>query len=282
MTIKEALSFYSQKLKISSTPIIDIEVILQFVLKKKKTYLYTYPEKKLNRVQEKNLRTLFNKRLKGMPIAYITEHKDFYGLNFLVNKNVLIPRPETEILVEEVLNYLKDNKSNSVADIGVGSGAIIVSLGVNTKNIKLYGTDISSDAIKLAKTNARKHKVLNKIKFLKGNLLSPLKSINPDVIVANLPYIEEKQKLSPKTTDTIGLKYEPKNALYGGSDGLKYYIKLFNQIKDYNFTPKALFFEIGHNQADSIQKLANKSLPNYKIQTKKDLCGLDRYVIITI
>ncbi len=290
MNIKQILKNYSQKLKAkSSSPILDVELLLTKTLNKPKEYLYKYPNKKLTANQLKKFKKLFNRRVKGEPIAYILGYQEFYKLNFMVNKNVLIPRPETELLVKQVIKYCKSRISNlksqiSICDIGVGSGAIIIALAKNLKG-QFYGTEISDQALSLAKKNAKIHNV--KIKFFKGNLLEPLiKSQISDlrsqnsIITANIPYLDETEKNLLPSSDTIGLKFEPKIAWYGGKDGLKYFNAFFEQIKKYNLKPKAIFLEIGHNQTTQIKKLARKTLPAYKIKVKKDLCGFDRVIII--
>ena len=279
MTIKQVVKTYSQKLKSkSSSPILDIELLLTKTLNKPKEYLYEYPEKNLTTKQISNFKKLFNRRNKGEPIAYILGHKEFYGLTLKVNKNVLIPRPETEMLVEEVIKFSKRHKPLAICDIGVGSGAIIITLAKTLKG-KFYATEISNKALTVAKQNAKKHKV--KIKFLKGNLLEPIKNKKIDIITANLPYLDEKKENLLPSSDTIGLKFEPKIAWDGGKDGLKYFRYFFEQIKKFDLKPKIIFLEIGHNQATQIKKLARQFLPAYKIKIKKDLCGFDRLAIIT-
>lgn len=280
MTISQLITHYSKLLK-SSSPILDVEILLAFTLKKSKEYLYTYPEKKLTTKQLNNFTTLFKRRLKGEPIAYILGHKEFYGLDFKVNKNVLIPRPETEQLVEEIIKYCQTKIQNlksktRIIEIGVGSGAVIISLAKNLKASEFFGLDISPKALTVAKNNAKLHKI--KIKFLQGNLITPLKSkiqnLKSSILVANLPYLETKE-LSKQ------LKFEPKTALVGGPDGLKYFRVLFEQIQQYKFQPQAIFLEIGHNQGDKISKLAKLALPKYKVTMEKDMCGFDRIIIIT-
>jgi len=291
MTIAQIISQYSKLLK-SSSPILDIELLLSQTLNKPKEYLYTYPEKKLTVLQLAKFKKLFPRRQSGEPMAYILGHKEFFGLDFKVNKNVLIPRPETEQLVEETLQFVKKHKILSVVEIGAGSGAVIISLAKNIchpelsrrvdkcSHLQFIATDISTKALAVAKQNAKLHKV--KIQFLQGNLLKPLSKItNSDfilrtsIIVANLPYLETKQ-LNNKQLD-----YEPKSALNGGPDGLKYFREFFHQIAQYKLQPQAIFLEIGHNQAAKIKKLSPIALPKYKITVKKDLCGFDRILIIT-
>ncbi len=284
MNIKQTLAEYSQKLKkISSSPNLDVELLLDKVLNKRKEYLYEYPEKKLTKAQIIKFKKLFSRRLKGEPIAYILGHKEFYNLDLKVNKNVLIPRPETELLVEEVIKYVsKLKKQYSIIDIGVGSGAIIIALAKNLKKGQFYGTDISEKALAIAEQNAKSYKV--KIKFLKGDLLQAisqkLKAQSSKLIItANLPYLDKKEENLLPSSDTKGLKFEPKNAWDGGPEGLKYFKEFFNQIKKFELKPKAIFLEIGHKQASKIKKLA-KVLPDYKFKVKKDLCGLDRLIIL--
>jgi len=253
---------------------------LSKTLNKPKEYLYSYPEKKLTAFQLSKFKKIFSRRLKGEPIAYILGRKEFYGLNFKVNPSVLIPRPETELLVEEIKQFAISHRPLAFIDLGVGSGAIIIALAKNLKKGNFYATEISSPAIKIARQNAKFHKV--NINFLKGNLLEPITKIkNSDfilrtsIIVANLPYLDKNEIKNPT------LKFEPRLALYGGPDGLKYFREFFNQIQKYKLQPLAIFLEIGHNQATKIKKIAHLALPKYSIKVKKDLCGFDRLVIIT-
>jgi release factor glutamine methyltransferase len=282
MTINQTISQYSKLLKTSS-PVLDIELLLSRIFNKPKEFLYTYPEKKLSAIQLSKFKKLFNRRLKGEPIAYILGHKEFYGLDFKVNKNVLIPRPETEQLAEEALQFAKPHKILSVVEIGVGSGALIISLAKNLPKAEFIGTDISAKALLIAKQNARLHKV--KIKFIQGNLLLPITKypllITQSIIVANLPYLDRQEKNLLPSSDTKGLKFEPKIAWDGGPDGLKYFREFFNQLHKYKLQPAGIFLEIGHNQGNKISKLAKLSLPKYKVNIKKDLCGFDRLAVIT-
>lgn len=231
-TIKEAQVSATQKLdKIGiDSSALDTDVLLSFVLKKPKEFLYTYPEKKLTASQIKKYNFLIKKRIKKMPIAYLIGHKEFFGLNFYVDKNVLIPRPLTESLVEAVIKEIK-NKKAIIADIGTGSGCIAIALKKHLPQATIYAVDISVAALKVAKKNARKHHA--KIIFKKGNLLDPIKKIKIDYIVANLPYLKVGQIKDE-------LIYEPKTALLGGD---KYIKKLLRQIKNLSHSPKKIFLE---------------------------------------
>jgi len=276
--------------------ILDAEILLAYILKKNKEYLFTYPEKTLTKNQLSRFNKLIAKRSTGIPIAYLTHHKEFFGLDFYVNKNVLIPRPETELLVDEtlkILNLLISQSSNfspTIADIGTGSGAIPVAIASNVSAIresrlhslpiKILATDISKPALKMATKNANLH--ATKITFLHGNLLTPIKHKKIDIIVANLPYVESTD-LKKVTPNTIGLKFEPKDALYSGPDGLDAYRQFFTQAAKLKHKPKFILIEYGGpQQTAELKKIIKAHFPTAKIQNKKDLCGLDRVIIIKL
>jgi len=261
------------------TPL-DAEVLLSFVLKKPKEFLYAHPEFQPTKKQISNFQFLISKRIKGEPIAYLTGHKEFFGLDFLVNKNVLIPRPETEILVEDVLFQISNNKYQitNIADVATGSGCIAISLKKHLPKLKIFATDISSAALNVAKKNAKRHKV--KLNLFKGDLLTPIKNKKIDLLVANLPYLDIKHKNLLKSSETIGLKFEPKKALYAGTKGFDLFQKFFEQLNQRKQSPKYIFLEIGHNQATDLKKLIKKYLRQYSVKIKKDLAHLDRVLIL--
>jgi len=306
MQIKQALIRTVKKLKKNNipNPHLEAEILLSFVLDKSREFILTHPEKRLSKKQISNIQYLISKRQKGVPIAYLIGHKQFYGLDFYVNKNVLIPRPETELIVDEAINLLRSKLRNKqkiiVIDIGTGTGCIIITLAKLLKkniqypclagrraisNIQYLATDISRPALAIARQNAKLHKVNNKIKFLLGDLLKPIISKplilnfqSEIIITANLPYLTPGQI---KNSPTI--KYEPKLALLAGSDGLKYYRQLIKQIKKLHSTyplPFSLFFEINPEQTKKIKLIIKKHFPLAKIKIKKDLAGRNRLVIV--
>ena len=298
MIIKEALKLSSQKLKnISDTPDLDSEILLSHVLKLDRTFLLANLDKKLTIKQYKDFQKLIFRREKYEPIAYIINKKEFYGLDFYVNKDVLIPRPETELIIESVLNILnvendqakRTNKSNisntlNILDVGTGSGCIAVSLAKNISQAKIYATDISKKALKIAKFNTKKNKILNKIKFYQGNLLDPIsKNIKFDFIIANLPYLSEKQyKHIVEDRHACPLQYEPKSALLAQNDGLEFYIKLLKQIPKYIKKNSYILLEIDPSFEDKIIKEAMNILKikRNQIKIKPDLQELDRVLIV--
>ncbi|MFA4871612.1 MAG: peptide chain release factor N(5)-glutamine methyltransferase [Patescibacteria group bacterium] len=283
MTINQALKNGIKKLKTAEdgSAILDAEVLLAFILKKDKEFLYTNPTTRPRKNQLKNFYKLIARRAKNEPVAYLTSQKEFYGLDFYVNKNVLIPRPATELLVEEALNYIKKIKAKNltICDVGAGSGAIIIALAKNIKkslpkqNFKFMGADISRGALNVAQKNAKAHKI--KINFLKSNLLKNLTDKKIDILTANLPYLKNREIRG-------ALKYEPKRALSGGQRGAEIFKKLFRQIPDLKFPPKIIFLEIDDKQAKTLTELAKNLLPQYQRKIKKDFSGLDRLLILKI
>jgi release factor glutamine methyltransferase len=286
MTVQKTLVWAITKLqKTSPSPSLDAEVLFSFTLKKQKEFLYTHSEYQLTKTQKKKLNNLINRRVKGEPIAYLTNTKEFHGLDFFVNKNVLIPRPETELLVEEVINKTLKQKIKKtkfkIADIGTGSGCIIISIAKSykLKAISCYATDISKPALAVAKKNAKKHKV--KIKFLYGNLLEPLKNKKIDIVVANLPYGWQQWK-NNTSAQTSGLKFEPQKALFAKENGLYLYHKFFEQIANRKQKPELILGEFDPRQKIGMQKSIKKHLPQYCLEIKKDLAKLDRMFILKL
>jgi len=288
MTIKQILT---SNIKIISP--LDTGIILSFVLKKSKEFLYTYPEHELTKTQEKKFQQLIKRRAKGEPVAYLIGEKEFYGRKFKVNKNVLIPRPETELLVEETKKEIKKkrpstslrtrNKENIqiIADIGTGSGAIAVTLAKKVENAnsriraQILATDSCARALKVAKENAKTYSVLSKIKFYQGNLLEPINNQKIQILVANLPYLDPKWK-------TKSISFEPSKALFTNEKGLKLYRLLLEQITANKFKPKIMLFEFDPRQKTDFKKLIKKLLPKAKVLFIKDLCNRDRVVKIIL
>jgi release factor glutamine methyltransferase len=278
----------------------DLDLLLENIIKKPRAFILAHPEFKLSKTQILSLKSKIKKRLKGEPLAYILGRKEFYGLNFKVDKHTLIPRPETELIIEEALNFMaRDSRPATFIDVGAGSGCLIITLAklLKKKNgspkikHKFFGIDISKKALEIACQNAKLHKINKKIKFLNGNLLSPIIH-NPlflahnisFIILANLPYLTREQiKKSPT------IKYEPKLALEAGKDGLKYYRKLLKQIVFlFNFlSPSSrlrisAILEIDPGQKIKISRLVKKELPGAKIKIKKDLRGHNRIIVLKI
>jgi len=271
----------------------DLDLLIAHSIGKTREFVLAYPEFPINPSNIGRLKSKISRRAKNEPLAYILGIKEFYGLNFKVNKNTLIPRPETEIIIKETLKYIsKIRQFNNLilTDLGTGSGNIIISLAHNLKNIKndnifFYATDISHKTLRIARYNAKKNNVSEKIKFLQGNLLSPIvKKINGKwkmIILANLPYLEKNWRNLLKNKNSAGLKFEPKIALDGGLDGLDIYKKLSEQTrtltKNCPNNILTLFCEIGQAQKSEIKKIFSFAT---KIDFFKDLSGKWRSCMI--
>ena len=275
MKIKDIIIKYSKELeKISDTPRLDIELILQKVLDVDRIYIHLNLEKELDKKTLKEFNTLINQRLNNRPIAYIVESREFMGLDFFVKEGVLIPRPDTENLVEEIISICKDKEDLSILDIGTGSGAISVSLA-KYLNAKVTSFDIEDIPLEVGKLNSKNNNV--EVEFIKSDLFSSIKGkdIKFDVIVSNPPYItdEEIKTLHPQVKD-----YEPYSALFGGEDGLYFYKEITKESIKYLKNGGILAYEVGYNQAEDVIKIMEKY--NYqKVYKKKDIQGIDRVVI---
>ena len=269
---------------------LDAEILLAHVIKKSREFLFTNPDFEINFWQKIKFENLVIQRQKNIPVAYLVGHKEFFGLDFLVNKNVLVPRPDTELMVEETLkhlNTLSPNYNNVLLiDVGTGSGCIPISIRKSVLSAYPNLPTIAIDVSKKTLCVAKKHTV--KIKFLHGNLLEPILKIEHGsnglngfeqiIVTANLPYITEQQFQNEQS-----IQHEPKIALVAENDGLALYEKILQQIKQitntYNLKTKT-YFEIDPTQTDKIKILIKKYLPESNIEVKKDLAGLDRLVII--
>lgn len=289
-TIKELLAK-------NTLPLPELEIILAFLLKKSREFILLNPNLKITTNLEKKFNNLVKKRLTGWPMAYLIKEKYFYGYKFIIEEGVLIPRPETESLLDLIREDLqkidiceKDKKINFL-DIGTGSGAIIISLAktMAKKNKTLYkkscfyALDVSSRAISIANKNIKKHNLIKKIKISKSNLLKniPQKFWQQEkiILVANLPYLTKKQ-----IAQEPSIAKEPKIALNGGYRGANLYQQLIFSLTNKKFFDLTLYCEIDPAQAMLLKKFAQKTLKNLdiKIHLKKDLRKKNRFLIIEI
>jgi release factor glutamine methyltransferase len=287
MTIKEALKKTKEKLEKSGTKNsqLESEMILSFITKLSREKLLSHKDQKIK--NKRKLEKITNKRTEFYPLAYLTRSKSFYNLDFIVNEKVLIPRPESELIIDHILKNFPEDKEMSIIDIGTGSGCLILSLADlwrEKENINYYGIDISSSALKIAKKNAKKHQLKEKITFLKGNLLSPIlkegKKLKKEiVIIANLPYLKKEEiKESPS------IKFEPKKALDGGPNGLKHYRKLLEEVKKIKNKNITIYKEINDWQAKELTEIIEKKIGSYnpKVDIIKDLAGHKRLIVSKI
>lgn len=279
MTIRELFNTYMEELShISDTPKLDIEILLSKALGDvDRLYIHLNLHKELTKEQFDSFNKMIQDRLKGRPIAYIVNNREFMGLDFYVEEGVLIPRPDTEPLVEEVIELVKGKENLKIVDIGTGSGAITVSLAKYIKDCQVYSLDISDKALSIGLKNAISNEVEDKINFIKSNIFSGIedKGLELDVIVSNPPYI---RRADIETLHTQVKDYEPYIALEGGEDGLNFYRDITRESVKYLKDKGILAFEVGHDQAEDVSEIL-KHNGYTNIYTKKDLQGIDRVVI---
>ena len=277
MTLKQSLHRARSILagnNIENAPL-ECELLLRHTLKLSRTQLYLDLDQESNPKQEEAFRGFIKRRLNGEPTAYITGHREFYGLDFYVDHRVLIPRPESEQLVEIALSLAKNHHLLTTAEIGTGCGAIAISLSLSLPEAKIYATDISAPALKVALFNCQKHRVIDRVYLLQGDMLDPVPE-PVDLIIANLPYVKESElaRISPA-------KFEPLLALNGGSDGTQRIRKLCRQVGSKLRPNGYLLLEIGQGQGRAVTTFLHTLFPNGEIRVMSDLGGIDRVVSLT-
>ena len=280
MTIKELLNQGIIILKNENVdgPKNKARAILEHTLKKPREYLIIYDKKEVTPVQRdeyvKNLKRL----IQGEPLQYITGVQEFMKLKFLVTKDVLIPQPDTEILVEEVLDIVLKIENPVVLDLCTGSGAIAISIAKYVPNVKVVATDISEEALVIAKQNAKLNGVLNNIEFMQSSLFDKLGTRKFDIIVSNPPYVRTDEiKTLPKD-----VQREPNLALDGGKDGLEFYRKIAKEAHEFLRPKGYLALEIGYNQKEDVKQIINNEKRYVDTYSKKDLCQNDRVIVTRI
>ena len=305
MTISESLKIASAKLqplKIAcaadkSLGRLEAEILLAHVLKKDRIWLLTHDQELLPSHERATFESYVKRRAKHEPIAYILGEKAFYGRDFLVNKHTLIPRPETEMMVVAAIEAHKapPKASTLIWDVGTGSGAIAISLAAELPDANILASDVSEQALRLARKNAKRHDVTKRIRFVKADLLNdPMKKIlrskkatptSPQhlIIAANLPYLPLSDK---DVLDIDVTKYEPSSALFCEREGLALIIRFLDEVaftrNTWAFNRISLFFEFDPPQAKTLLSLAKKLFRNASITIEKDLAKRDRLLKIVI
>ena len=279
MKIKDIINYGVAMIKNTESPSLETQMMIAKVIEKDRLYIMLNLEEDIDESKVEIIKTMIDKRKNSYPLQYILGEREFWGMDFKVSEGVLIPRQDTEILIEETLKKLKDNKHKSNLkgfEIGVGSGIISITLLKEIETLTMIGVDINDKAIELTKANALKHEVNDRLCILKSNLFEKINKENQfDFIISNPPYIETKVIDSLKEDIK---KHEPKLALDGGEDGLDFYRAIIEQSKPYISPEGFIAFEIGYNQAEAVKKIfVENGYPNVTIA--KDLAGFDRVVI---
>lgn len=254
---------------------LDAEVLMAEVLKCRRLALYVHLKREMTAEQVIEYDELTTKRCDRIPIAYLTGHKEFMGLELEISPAVLVPRPDTEILAQKTIEHLQNFDSElKLADLGTGSGAICISILKFVENVTAAAVDISAEALKVATRNAKKFNVEDRITFYEGDLFEPLKGQKFDVIVSNPPYIKSGEFGSIQAE----VKKEPRIALDGGEDGLDYYRRIVKESAEYLTEDGFLAVEVGYNQSDEVYDLIKENGNFEYIQTWKDMANIERVV----
>jgi len=268
MLVKEALVEATKRIKdISDIPNKEARILLAFYLKKDQLWIITHDDEC---IEEESYFELIQRRVNNEPIEYITNSASFYGEDFYVDSNVLIPRPETELLVDLVVSTCKGMKNPRIVEIGTGSGIISIMLAKLLPKAVITAIDISEEALHVAKKNAKKHEL--DIEFIHSDLCDNFHEKNFDMLVSNPPYIADNESLH------IGLSYEPSLALYGGNVGDEILRSIIDIYEDKNV--KCLACEMGYDQKDTITNYLKNSDSDLKLEFYRDLAGLDRGFIV--
>ncbi len=269
-TIRDSLHAARTRLT-SDTASLDTQVLMAEVLGLDRAYLLAHPEQALAPEQAETFERYVGRLAAGEPLPYILGRRTFYDREFVVTPAVLIPRPETELLLEEALAYVGQHPTSTVVDVGTGSGVLAVTLAALCPQTQAYATDISPDALAVARQNAQTHGA--NVTFFEGNLLEPVieRNIKVGLLMANLPYIA-----TGDLPDLAVSRYEPRMALDGGADGLDLIRVLLRQSPDVCNPSALLLLEIGAGQGETVLELAQKSLKPSSGEVLKDYAGHDR------
>jgi release factor glutamine methyltransferase len=278
MTLRQAIKKAEHTLSSADIDdaLLESEVLLMHTLTIDRAKLYTDIDSELTPQQYNNFSALVQRRLNGEPLAYITGNREFYGLDFFVNHDVLIPRPETELLVEKTIEIASTRSYKTIVDAGTGSGVVAICLALNLPDAVIYATDISASALEVALVNCRKHNVEDRIRMLQGNLLEPLPE-PVDMIVGNLPYVTDTEI---EQVNTAG--HEPKVALHGGTDGLEFIIAIVGQSVSKLLRGGSILLEVGRGQRQAAARQLKGIYPYGEIAIFRDLAGIERVVRLSL
>jgi release factor glutamine methyltransferase len=277
MNVREALREAIERLTLNrfeEAPL-EAELLLRHLLGIGRAELHIRLEDSLSAEQTQELDHLIRRRLSHEPIAYITDHKEFFGLDLRVSCDTLIPRPQTELMVEKALELASNRTSLAIADVGTGCGAIAIALAVHLPQAEVYAVDISAAALEVAALNCERHRVTSRVHLLHGDLLRPLAKVG--LILANLPYVNDREM--EELSDDVCL-FEPAIALSGGSDGLRLIGQLLAQAEDKLCPGGVILLEISPGQRAAVVDLASRHFPGAMVKVLPDLDGDDRVLVI--
>lgn len=257
----------------SPSPGLDAQLLLAHVLGRSRAYVLAHGPDVAPPHAVEGFRRLIAHRQEGEPVAYLTGRRQWFGLDLEVGRDVLIPRPDTEILAEEAIRLARRREVRLLADVGTGSGALAIALALALPLAKVLAADREAAALDVARRNAQLHGVWARITFLQGDLLQPVQT-RPDLLVANLPYLSDAMMAQLDRE----VRHEPVSALHGGPTGLELYQRLFDQLAARDWMLPVLF-EIDPRQADAARALVQRHWPQAHLRVLPDLAGLDRVVV---
>jgi release factor glutamine methyltransferase len=259
----------------SDTPRLDTEILLAHARGCRRIELYTRFDDVLTEKERTTMRDLVRRRAQSEPVAYLVGHREFFGLDFRVTPAVLIPRPDTETLVVELVDVAKSLPAPRILDVGTGSGCIAIAAAINNAAAQVTATDSSEAALSIARANAESHHVLERVRFLSGDLFGPVGSERFDIVASNPPYIADHEK---ETLMNDVRKYEPHSALFAGPTGLEILFRLISEAPNHLAPSGTLLVEISPEQASTVVERMESTGSYLDIRVIKDLPGLARVV----
>ena len=283
MRLREAWARSRRQLERASIPDADIEaqVLLRNTLGIDRATFHASLDRELSDEDAEAFERSVQRRIEGEPLSYITGHREFYGLDFVVTPDVLVPRQETELLVEAVLEYARsrggDEDAISIADIGTGSGCVAVALGAHMSNATVYATDVSEGALCVAGENVRRHGLDGRVRLRHGDLFEALDG-PVDVVVSNPPYLSEEEAVDLP----LDVQREPRVALVAGSDGMDVLLRLIVGAREYVKPGGLLALEIDPRRVEAVERLARGTFPGGEIGVIKAHAGLERVVTVRV
>lgn len=281
MNLRETWLRSRQRLELAAIPDAGIEtqVLLRYALGIDRATFHTSPERELSDKEADAFERLVERRIDGEPLSYITGHREFYGLDFLVTPDVLVPRHETEFLVEAVLEYAQRRGGDAltIADIGTGSGCITVALGIHLPNATVYATDVSHEALQVAGKNVRRHSLEGRVHLRQGDLFEALDG-PVDVVASNPPYLSTDEAADLP----LDVQHEPRIALVAGADGMDVLRRLIVGAREYVKPGGLLAMEIDPWRLEAVKSLAGQTFPDDEIRVVRDHADLDRMVTVRI
>lgn len=282
MTLAEAINRAAAGLSDRGIPNarLDAELLLRHVLGRDRAWILTHIQDALDGEHEAIFDSLISRRANREPLQYITGTQEFWGLDFIVTPDVLIPRPETELIIESSLQAMAGTPSPLIVDLCTGSGCIAVSLAKELPSSRILATDSSEKAVAVARLNARKHQVADRIRFLHGDLFEPLEELDilgkVDILVSNPPYVPAglMSILQPEVRD-----HEPETALLAGPEGTEIHVRIISTAPRYLRTQGSLIMEMGIGQATAVGQMIRASGAYHSAEVLKDLAGIERVII---